>query len=94
MMVSMFLTFSYNLVYTIWVAGFGIDTLAVLGSFMSIFLIIIVFGNNIGAGFNSLINRSIGAKDKKKVDNSVVHGYPINYYYFNFSSINSHLFLK
>ncbi|KZX16879.1 multidrug export protein MepA [Methanobrevibacter cuticularis] len=73
-MVSMFVTFAYNLADTIWVAGLGTDALAALGFFMPIFLIIIGLGNGIGSGANSLIARAIGAKDKKKADNSAMHG--------------------
>lgn len=73
-MVSMLVTFAYNLADTIWVAGLGTNSLAALGFFMPIFLIIIGLGNGIGAGTNSLIARAIGAKDKKKADNAAMHG--------------------
>lgn len=73
-MVSMFVTFTYNLADTIWVAGLGTDSLAALGFFMPIFLIIIGLGNGLGTGTNSLIARSIGANDKKKADNAAIHG--------------------
>jgi len=73
-MVSMFVTFTYNLADTIWVAGLGTDSLAALGFFMPIFLIIIGLGNGIGAGTNSLIARAIGGKNKKKADNVAMHG--------------------
>jgi len=73
-MVSMLVTFAYNLADTIWVAGLGTDSLAALGFFMPIFLIIIGLGNGIGVGTNSLIARSIGAGDKKKADNAAIHG--------------------
>lgn len=73
-MVSMLVTFAYNLADTIWVAGLGTESLAALGFFMPIFLIIIGLGNGIGAGTNSLIARAIGAKNKKKADNAAMHG--------------------
>jgi MATE family, multidrug efflux pump len=72
-MVSMLVTFAYNLADTIWVAGLGTDSLAALGFFMPLFLIIIGLGNGIGAGANSLIARSIGAKKKKRADNAAIH---------------------
>jgi len=72
--VSMFVTFTYNLADTIWVAGLGTNSLAALGFFMPIFLIIIGLGNGIGAGANSLIARAIGGKNKKKADNAAIHG--------------------
>ncbi|MCL2115060.1 MAG: MATE family efflux transporter [Methanobrevibacter sp.] len=73
-MVSMLVTFAYNLADTVWVAGLGTNSLAALGFFMPIFLIIISLGNGIGAGTNSLIARAIGGKDKKKADNIAIHG--------------------
>jgi putative MATE family efflux protein len=73
-MVSMLVTFTYNLADTIWVAGLGTDYIAALGYFMPIFLFIIALGNGIGAGANSLIARAIGAHDKKKADNVAIHG--------------------
>ncbi len=73
-MVSMFVTFAYNLADTIWVAGLGTNSLAALGFFMPIFLIIMGLGNGIGAGTNSVIARAIGAEDKKKADNAAMHG--------------------
>jgi len=73
-MVSMLVTFAYNLADTVWVAGLGTDSLAALGFFMPIFLIIIGLGNGIGVGTNSLIARSIGAKNKRRADNAAMHG--------------------
>ncbi|MDR0900237.1 MAG: MATE family efflux transporter [Methanobrevibacter sp.] len=73
-MVSMLVTFAYNLADTIWVAGLGTESLAALGFFMPIYLIIIGLGNGIGSGTNSLIARSIGAKNKKVADNAAIHG--------------------
>ena len=73
-MISMFVTFAYNLADTVWVAGLGTESLAALGFFMPIFLIIIGLGNGIGVGTNSLIARSIGANDKKTADNAAIHG--------------------
>lgn len=72
-MVSMLVTFAYNLADTIWVAGLGTEALAALGFFMPIFLIIIGLGNGLGSGANSLISRSIGEKNKKKADNAAIH---------------------
>ncbi|MCL2157404.1 MAG: MATE family efflux transporter [Methanobrevibacter sp.] len=73
-MVSMLVTFAYNLADTIWVAGLGTNSLAALGFFMPLFLMIISLGNGIGAGTNSLIARAIGANNKKKADNAAIHG--------------------
>ena len=73
-MVSMFVTFSYNLADTIWVAGLGTNSLAALGFFMPIFLIVMGLGNGLGNGTNSLVARAIGEEDKKKADNAAIHG--------------------
>lgn len=73
MIISMFLTMGYNLADGIWVAGLGTDALAALGFVTPLFLIIIGLGNGLGAGANSLIARSIGAKDKKTADNAAIH---------------------
>ncbi|WP_409200299.1 MATE family efflux transporter [Methanobrevibacter sp. DSM 116169] len=73
MMVSMFLIMAYNLADSIWVAGLGSNALAALGFITPLFMVVIGLGNGIGAGANSLIARSIGAKDKKTADNAAVH---------------------
>jgi len=66
MVISMLLIMAYNLADSIWVAGLGSDSLAALGFITPLFMIIIGLGNGLGAGANSLIARSIGAKDKKE----------------------------
>ena len=73
-MVSMLVTFSYNLADTIWIAGLGTKSLAALGFFLPIFLIIIGLGNGIGIGTNSLIARAIGGDNKNEADNAAIHG--------------------
>lgn len=73
MMISMFLIMAYNLADSIWIAGLGADALAALGFITPFFMIIIGLGNGIGAGANSLIARSIGARDKQKANNAAIH---------------------
>jgi putative MATE family efflux protein len=73
MVISMLLIMAYNLADSIWVAGLGSDSLAALGFITPLFMIIIGLGNGLGAGANSLIARSIGAKDKKRADNAAMH---------------------
>lgn len=72
--VSMLVTFTYNLTDTIWISGLGTEALAALGFFMPIFLIIIGLGNGVGSGTNSIIARAIGAENKKRADNAAIHG--------------------
>ena len=70
---SMFLIFANNIIDSIWVAGLGAEPLAALGYVTPLFLIIVGFGNGIGAGGNSLISRYIGAEDRQSANNAAIH---------------------
>ena len=70
---SMFLIFANNVIDSIWVAGLGSEPLAALGYITPLFLILVGFGNGIGAGGNSLISRYIGAEDKVSANNAAIH---------------------
>lgn len=70
---SMFLIFVNNIIDSIWVAGLGPEPLAALGYITPLFLILVGFGNGIGAGGNSLISRYIGAEDKHSANNAAIH---------------------
>lgn len=70
--IAMFLLMMYNIVDAIWVAGISSDALAAIGFVTPVFMIVIGFGNGIGAGATSLISRRIGAKDKKGADGAAV----------------------
>lgn len=70
---SMFLIFANNIIDSIWVAGLGAEPLAALGYITPLFMIIVGFGNGIGAGGNSLISRYIGAEDKTSANNAAIH---------------------
>ena len=70
---SMFLIFANNIIDSIWVAGLGSDPLAALGYITPLFLILVGFGNGLGAGGNSLISRYIGAEDKSSANNAAIH---------------------
>ena len=50
---SMFLIFVNNIIDSIWVAGLGTEPLAALGYITPLFLIMVGFGNGLGAGGNS-----------------------------------------
>lgn len=71
--VSMFLIFANNIIDSIWVAGLGPEPLAALGYITPLFMILVGFGNGIGAGGNSLISRYIGAQDRHSANNAAVH---------------------
>lgn len=70
---SMLLIFLNNIIDSIWVAGLGADPLAALGYITPLFMIMVGFGNGIGAGGNSLISRFIGAEDKASANNAAIH---------------------
>ena len=70
---SMFLIFANNIIDSIWVAGLGPEPLAALGYITPLFMILVGFGNGIGAGGNSLISRYIGAEDRVSANNAAIH---------------------
>lgn len=70
---SMFLIFANNIIDSIWVAGLGAEPLAALGYITPLFMILVGFGNGIGAGGNSLISRFIGAEDRHSANNAAIH---------------------
>ena len=70
---SMFLIFANNIIDSIWVAGLGAEPLAALGYVTPLFMIMVGFGNGLGAGGNSLISRYIGAENKKSANNAAIH---------------------
>ncbi|RAP52427.1 MAG: MATE family efflux transporter [Methanosphaera sp. rholeuAM270] len=70
---SMILIFINNIIDSIWVAGLGPEPLAALGYITPLFMVLVGFGNGIGAGANSLISRYIGAKKKEEANNAALH---------------------
>ena len=70
---SMFLIFANSIIDSIWVAGLGPEPLAALGYTTPLFLIMVGFGNGLGAGGNSVISRYIGAEDKHSANNAAIH---------------------
>ena len=70
---SMFLIFINNIIDSIWVSGLGAEPLAALGYITPLFMILVGFGNGLGAGGNSLISRYIGAEDKSSANNAAIH---------------------
>ena len=76
---SMFLIFANNIIDSIWVAGLGAEPLAALGYITPLFMIIVGFGNGLGAGGNSLISRYIGAEDKASANNAATIYFQIQF---------------
>ncbi len=73
MIASMFLIFLNNIVDSIWVAGLGPAPLAALGYVTPLFMVLVGFGNGIGAGATSLISRYIGAEKRDGANNAAIH---------------------
>ena len=73
MIASMFLIFLNNIVDSIWVAGLGPAPLAALGYVTPLFMVLVGFGNGIGAGATSLISRYIGAEKRDEANNAAIH---------------------
>jgi len=69
---SMFILFANNIIDSIWVAGLGADPLAAIGYVTPLFMVMVGFGNGIGAGGNSLISRYIGAENKHQANNAAI----------------------
>ncbi len=73
MIASMFLIFLNNIIDSIWVAGLGPDPLAAVGYITPLFMVLVGFGNGIGAGATSLISRFIGAERRDDANNAAIH---------------------
>ena len=70
---SMLLIFLNNIIDSIWVAGLGPDPLAAIGYITPLFMVLVGFGNGIGAGATSLISRYIGAEKRDDANNAAIH---------------------
>ena len=73
LIVSMLLIFLNNIIDSIWVAGLGPGPLAAIGYVTPLFMVLVGFGNGIGAGATSLISRYIGAEKKDDANNAAIH---------------------
>ncbi|KZX12105.1 MATE family efflux transporter [Methanobrevibacter filiformis] len=73
MMLTMIIFIGNSLVNIIWVSGIGISAVAAVGFVAPLYTIIVGMGQGLGAGTISLIARSIGEENKKKVDNVALH---------------------
>lgn len=73
LIVSLFISSLYNLIDAIWVAGLGADALAGIGFFTPIFMILVGFGNGMGAGAAFAISKYLGEGNKKEAENASIH---------------------
>ena len=72
--ISMMVQSLYNVVDSIFVSGYSEDALAAVSLAFPIQLVIIAVSVGMGVGINSMISRSLGAKDLKGASNSAEHG--------------------
>ena len=75
---SLLISSFYNLIDAVWVSGLGADALAGVGFFTPIFMILVGFGNGLGAGASFAISKYLGENNKTKADNASVHSILIN----------------
>jgi putative MATE family efflux protein len=73
LIISLLISSLYNLIDAAWVSGLGADALAGVGFFTPIFMILVGFGNGLGAGASFAISKYIGEDNKPKADNASVH---------------------
>ena len=73
LIISLLISSLYNLIDAAWVSGLGADALAGVGFFTPIFMILVGFGNGLGAGAAFAISKYIGEENKPKADNASVH---------------------
>ena len=73
LIVSLLISSFYNLIDAAWVSGLGADALAGVGFFTPIFMILIGFGNGLGAGAAFALSKYLGEENKQKADNASVH---------------------
>ena len=73
LIISLLISSLYNLIDAAWVSGLGADALAGVGFFTPIFMILVGFGNGLGAGAAFAISKYIGEENKPKADNASIH---------------------
>ncbi|MBQ2652031.1 MAG: MATE family efflux transporter [Methanobrevibacter sp.] len=73
LIISLLISSLYNLIDAAWVSGLGADALAGVGFFTPIFMILVGFGNGLGAGSSFAISKYIGEENKPKADNASIH---------------------
>jgi len=73
LVISLLISSFYNLIDAVWVSGLGADALAGVGFFTPIFMILVGFGNGLGAGASFAVSKYIGEENKQKADNASIH---------------------
>ena len=73
LIVSLLISSFYNLLDAAWVSGLGADALAGVGFFTPIFMILVGFGNGLGAGAAYALSKYLGEENKQKADNASIH---------------------
>ena len=73
LIISLLISSLYNLIDAIWISGLGADALAGVGFFTPIFMILIGFGNGLGAGAAFAVSKYLGENNKQKADNASIH---------------------
>ena len=73
LIISLLISSLYNVIDAMWVSGIGADALAGVGFVTPIFMILIGFGNGLGAGSAFAISKYIGENNKQKADNGSIH---------------------
>ncbi len=74
MMVSMLIQALYNIVDSMYVSRINENALTAVSLIFPVQTLMIAFATGIGVGFNSLLSRSLGAKDYERVNKSAVNG--------------------
>ncbi len=73
LIVSLLISSFYNLIDAAWVSGLGADALAGVGFFTPVFMVLVGFGNGLGAGAAFAISKYLGEENKAKADNASIH---------------------
>ena len=73
LILSLLISSFYNLIDAAWISGLGADALAGIGFFAPIFMILVGFGNGLGAGTAFAISKYLGENNKNKADNASFH---------------------
>ena len=71
--ITLIISFVYNLIDTVWVAGLGPNALSAIAFVTPIYMLLISIGSGIGAGASSLISISIGAEDHRRANKIGLH---------------------
>lgn len=74
MMISMFVQALYNIVDSIYVSQLGEDALTAVSLAFPVQNLMIALGAGTAVGINALLSKSLGEKDKDKVDKTAIHG--------------------